>query len=102
MTTAHATSPMNRTISQAQADDLVHFFGYDSQVEDSEIFAVEREHRYFLDDGLTLVIGFDGSAKVVNDAGVLLDRRAFIDFEELGEYTVRYWHGRLDCGTVTF
>lgn len=102
MTTAHATSPMSRTISQAQADDLVHFFGYDTHVEDSEIFEAEREHRYFLSCGLTLVIGFDGSAKMVTEDGTVLDRQAFFDFEEIGETTVRYWTGGDLVGDFTF
>lgn len=98
-----ATLPMHRTISQDQADAIVQLLGYDGLIEDSETFADEREYRYFLmDPSNILVIGFDGSAKMVDADGAVLDRQAFIDFEEIGEYTVRYWHGHLDCGTVTF
>ncbi|MBK9944363.1 MAG: hypothetical protein IPP13_22415 [Kouleothrix sp.] len=94
---------MSRTISHAQADEIVQLLGYDGLVDDSEVFVSEQEYRYFPITGSEiLVIGFDGSAKLVNEAGEVLDRRVYIDFEEVGPHTVRYWHGSQDCGAYAF
>lgn len=95
--------PMNRTISQQQADEIVNLLGYSEIVNDSETFEAEREFRYFLlHVEAVLIIGFDGSAKIVDFDGELLSRAAFVDFEEVGENVIRYWNGNLDCGRYEF
>lgn len=97
----HDTRPMNRTISLAQADEIVQMLGYDDATEDCETFEAEREFRFFLAGGLVLVIGFDGSAKMRNEDGDEL-ARSFVDFEQVGTSRVRYWVGDKNVGTYTF